>query len=620
MTLPVIPTNLGAFTNDVGYTTMDSMMAVILLMQQQWELVQQQWQQQQAQMQQQIDSLQGILTPPMDVSPWNTSVTNETACESFSWNGETYTQSGIYLHGWTDVDGINNIEALNLTIIRHDTTYLQAEACDSYMWNDITYTESGDYSYRISNRIGCDSIIFLHLTIYNSTHNVITADSCENYTWHGQTYTESGTYTYAYTNADGCASMDTLHLTIHHGTHNVDAVTACESYTWHDSTYTKSGIYTYVYENEYGCASEDTLYLTVHYGTHNVESLNSCGPYEWHGQTYTESGTYTYVYNNEDGCPSMDTLKVVVVLVDEKSCPLAPCVTDADGNMYSTVQIGDQCWMRSNLRTTHYADGTAISTEIEGSGTTPYYYNYSTSVYALEDRGYLYNWPAIMHSQSSSNTNPSGVQGICPDGWHVPSDSEWIQLTDYVSSQSSFGCGGNNAKYAKSLAWQTDWKPYSGSTTCVVSIDLSLNNATGFSAVPAGHYYNRGYVGDRIYAEFWSSTEAWKYTLYDYSFAMERAGAMKSYGFSVRCVLDAETHNVENASTCSTYEWHGQTYTESGTYIYSYNNAINLPSADTLKLTVYHGTHNVETEITCDTSTWHGQIYNQSGIYIHLHG
>ena len=600
-------------TPDLNQLT-DSVMNIILIMQQQW-------QQQQMQMQQQIDSLNEQVSqiPHTENTTWNTSVTNEMVCDSLVWHGETYTESGIYLHGWTDAEGINNMEALNLTVHHPVAEFVEVTACESYSWNGTTYEESGDFQQTFTAASGCDSVVTLHLTIYNGTRNVFAADTCESYVWNGQTYTESGTYTYAYTNAAGCASVDTLHLTIHHGTHNVDIATACESYTWHDSTYTQSGAYTYVYENEYGCASEDTLYLTVHYETHNVESLNSCGPYEWHSQTYTESGTYTYAYNNEDGCPSMDTLKVVVVLVDEKSCPLAPCVTDVDGNMYSTVQIGDQCWMRSNLRTTHYADGTAIPTEIEGSGTTPYYYDYYTSVYALENRGYLYNWPAIMHSQSSSNTNPSGVQGICPDGWHVPSDSEWIQLTDYVSSQSSFGCDGNNAKYAKSLAWQTDWKPYSGSTTCVVSIDLSLNNATGFSAVPAGHYYNRGYIGDRIYAEFWSSTETWKYALYDNSFAMDRAGAMKSYGFSVRCVLDAETHKVENVSTCSTYEWHGQTYAESGTYTHAYTNACGLASVDTLYLTVHNGTHLVEHEVTCDSYTWHGQTYTESGTYTYAY-
>lgn len=238
-----VPTTTSELTNNSGFVTTDQLTILLGTINHRMDSLQTLVSEQNNEisaLSHTVDSLQEILTPPTDITPWNTSVTNETACESFSWNGETYTQSGIYLHGWTDVDGINNIEALNLTIIRHDTTYLQAEACDSYMWNDITYTESGDYSYRISNRIGCDSIIFLHLTIYNSTHNVITADSCENYTWHGQTYTESGTYTYAYTNADGCASMDTLHLTIHHGTHNVDTVTACESYIWHDSTYTKT--------------------------------------------------------------------------------------------------------------------------------------------------------------------------------------------------------------------------------------------------------------------------------------------------------------------------------------------------------------------------------------------
>ena len=551
-----------------------------------------------------VDSLQEILTPPTDITPWNTSVTNETACESFSWNGEIYIQSGIYLHGWTDVDGTNNIEVLNLTIIRHDTTYLQAEACDSYMWNDITYTESGDYSYRISNRIGCDSIIFLHLTIYNSTHNVITADSCENYTWHGQTYTESGTYTYAYTNADGCASMDTLHLTIHHGTYNVDTVTACESYTWHDSTYTKNGIYTYAYENDYGCASVDTLYLTVHYGTHNVESLNACGSYEWHGQTYTESGTYTYAYNNEYGCPSVDTLKVVVVLVDEKSCSLAPCVTDVDGNMYSTVQIGGQCWMRSNLRTTHFPDGTSIlygGNDNPWSNTEPYYYEYS-NCFTLEQRGYAYNWLAMTHGENSSDTSTIGIQGICPEGWHVPTNEEWTQLTDYICVQNNYICDNNNTYIAKALASNTAyWGNSNGTCPCCPSINQNENNATGFNAVPAASYYACYYT-----AGFWSSSFISDRNLYDYRIIQSNEPVVKSLSsynidkrapHAVRCVYDISacgtefegSHNVETDTTCDSYTWHGQTYTESGTYTYAYQNIYGCPSEDTLKLTVYQG-------------------------------
>ena len=563
-----------------------------------------------------VDSLNGYISQTIN-NPWNTSVTNQTSCEAYVWHGETYTQSGVYLHGWTDVDGTNNIEALNLTIIRHDTTYLQAEACGSYIWNGITYTESGDYYHRTSNRAGCDSIIFLHLTIYNSTHNVITADSCENYTWHGQTYTESGTYTYAYTNADGCASMDTLHLTIHHGTHNVDTVTACESYIWHDSTYTQSGIYTYTYENAYGCVSVDTLHLTVHYGTHNVESLNACGSNEWHGQTYTESGTYTYAYNNEYNCPSVDTLKVVVVLVDGKSCSLAPCVTDVDGNMYSTVQIGGQCWMRSNLRTTHYADGTAIPTG-NISSSDPYYYDSQSNRLDLAIRGYHYNQPAVMHNQSFSTANPSGVQGVCPDGWHVPSENEWQQLFTFVGSQVQHVCDNNYIEIAKALASPTGWRD--NGNTCQLGNDVN-NNLTGFTAFPTGQWQNdMSCWGTDFVCTFWSSTAGRPFTP---GTSPQIGNANGYYGFPVRCVYDISacgtefegTHNVETDTTCDSYTWHGQTYTESGAYTYPYKNIYGCASEDTLKLTIHHSTHNVDVRNLFGSYTWYDSIYTEIGTY-----
>ena len=217
-------------------------------------------------------------------------------------------------------------------------------------------------------------------------------------------------------------------------------------------------------------------------------------------------------------------------------------VTDYDGNSYNTVQIGSQCWMKENLRTTHYSDGTSIPAGSSWSQTNPYYYDYSSSGIALAQRGYLYNWLAVMHGASSSTTNPSGVQGICPTGWHVPSDAEWTQLTDYVSSQSGYVCGTNNTYIAKALASSTGWN--TSTTTCAVGNNQSANNATGFSAVPAGlDYGSFGYAGDR--AGFWSATQSSNYSgtaYYHYlnygSRIVSRDNYNKYGGFSVRCLRD----------------------------------------------------------------------------------
>ena len=201
--------------------------------------------------------------------------------------------------------------------------------------------------------------------------------------------------------------------------------------------------------------------------------------------------------------------------------------------------------MRENLHTKHYANGDPIA---EGSGgnsssTNPLYYDYSYSGLGLTlaERGYLYNWPAVMHGASSSNTNPSNVQGICPTGWHVPSDAEWTQLKDYVSSQSQYVCGSTSTYIAKSLASTTGWASTS-TYTCAVGNIPSSNNATGFSAVPAGYYvgsYNDFGGG----ANCWSSTEdnstnAYnRYLLYNLAY-VGRYSTNKRNADSVRCLRD----------------------------------------------------------------------------------
>lgn len=109
-------------------------------------------------------------------------------------------------------------------------------------------------------------------------------------------------------------------------------------------------------------------------------------------------------------------------LGDSLPCPGTPIMVDYDGNIYNTVKIGHQCWMKENLRTTHYADGTELPLGGElASLTEPLYFNYPVGNLTFEERGFLYNWTAIVNGDTSSMTNPSGIQGVCPDGWHVPS-------------------------------------------------------------------------------------------------------------------------------------------------------------------------------------------------------
>lgn len=228
------------------------------------------------------------------------------------------------------------------------------------------------------------------------------------------------------------------------------------------------------------------------------------------------------------------------VNIERQFCPETPTVTDIDDNTYTTVQIGHQCWMRENLRTTRYADGTPISQGGVITSLTIAYWQYPCDSASYKHKyGLLYNWQAVMHGLSSFTAAPSGVKGICPDGWHVPTDAEWTELEDYVGSQSRYVCGNSNRNIAKALASTTDWQ---GSTNpCDLGNSLNSNNATGFSALPAGTFFQDAVHDFGLCAYFWTATSDDAYNAF-YRYlnsglsCLRRNYESKVVYFSVRCV------------------------------------------------------------------------------------
>ncbi|MCR4738224.1 MAG: hypothetical protein K5846_08720, partial [Bacteroidales bacterium] len=232
-------------------------------------------------------------------------------------------------------------------------------------------------------------------------------------------------------------------------------------------------------------------------------------------------------------------------------------LTDIDGNEYATLLLGSQCWMKQNLRTTHFADGTEIALGNTSSDfNSPFRYAPgSESAEVLNAYGYLYNWAAAMHGGTSSSANPSGVQGVCPDGWHLPSDAEWTQLTNFVASNNANVCGGNPTHIAKALASTEMWGNWGTcSVNCLMCTDPSSNNSTGFSALPSGTWNSDGAVGHgtsgytnyghtifRTATEYENNYAAWVREFYNEYAYVGRTAIAKTTGQSVRCLLDCAT-------------------------------------------------------------------------------
>lgn len=295
----------------------------------------------------------------------STSSTTVTECDSYLWNGTTYTTSGVYTHTATNSVGCDSIATLNLTIKHSTDSIIPVTACSSYTWaqTGLTYNTSGLYRDTIANAAGCDSVITLNLTINMPSSATVTATGCGSYVWalNGQTYTTSGSYTHTIPNSVNCDSVVTLVLTMGQANTGIDTQVACETFTWIDGVeYTAStNTPTFTLTNASGCDSVVTLHLTINQNTGStVAPVTICGSYTWplSGQTYTTSGAYTHTIPNAAGCDSVITLNLTI-----HPQPVVTITNNGDGSFVASSTVsGTIAWL--NCTTNTLVPGATTST------------------------------------------------------------------------------------------------------------------------------------------------------------------------------------------------------------------------------------------------------------------
>ena len=216
-------------------------------------------------------------------------------------------------------------------------------------------------------------------------------------------------------------------------------------------------------------------------------------------------------------------------------------ITDQDGNTYNYITYGDQVWTVDNAQMVTYRDGTPIPQVTDQTEWS----NLSTGAWCYYDndpaKGKLYNWYAVM---GIHDTDPNTLnKEFAPAGWHVPSDSEWTTLENYlITNGYNYDGTTTGNKIGKAMASTTGWN--SSTELGAIGNDQSLNNSSGFNAFPEGLRFNYGsFSNEGNNAFFWSSTEnntnfAWlRYLNFNYS-NLSGTNDSKQNGFSVRFVRD----------------------------------------------------------------------------------
>ncbi len=472
----------------------------------------------------------------------------ESACGSYAWKGNTYTQSGAYTWTGTNAAGCDSVVTLNLTIFENTTSTIEVNSCGPYEWNGIVYSKSGAYTHLNS----CASqTLLLHINEITEVNAQINLG--ESYDFNGNAYSETGVYYDTILRATNCDSIVKLNLIVNQNsecgiTTSNDSVCffqECElrlmdfkpsiftikpeliEYAWGGYDF-NFNLLTPIpaYGLISGIGNFNSLEVGVVFGENELPNLANALMVEY---TFSQDGKFGVNFNpdfnidvnkiyyyrafyiaGEDTVFSQN-YQALRFYSNEQFNPRIEYgeLKDIDGNNYKTVNIGNQCWMAENLKTNLFSNGDSLTNDISQS-------------FPQAGNGF-YNHPSIQDERN-----------VCPVGTHVPSNEEWSTLFNYtINDEINYNSGVNTATALQSNLLDNFSPTY-----------FPRTNSSGFSANTLGDYYE----------VFWSSTpydsiqyEGKKIVFYRGTLFSPRAAGLSDFNTGgvasalnrIRCLSDA---------------------------------------------------------------------------------
>jgi hypothetical protein len=583
----------------------------------------------------------------------NCSVIDTSACDSFTWNGFTFTSSGTYFYG---------NDTLHLTINHSstgDTLALVYSPIDWYEYTGLSYTQSVPHTFVGGNVEGCDSVLMLHLMVASQpskTGGTDTVVACDNYTWHGFVITNSGYYSlgnehllltilrgstgdtmavacnsfdwYEYTgittsqslvhtfvggNQYGCDSTVTLHLNIITG--STTTVSACENYAWHGFTFTSTGTY---YDGF------DTLILTVNHASYGDTTAEVCGSFDWYentNMTASQVASHTFVGGNQYGCDSIVSLHLTVfncgttevtacesyvwngfnvsssgVYVNDRDTLILTINLPTTGDTMAGVCSSFSWYEHTNMTASCDVNHTFANGNVNGCDSTvtlhlTIYQCSSTDVEACDS----YTWHGTLYN--TSGTYNDGADTLHLTIKNSTNSVETVTACDnYTWHGTNYTTSNNTATYTTTNAVGCD---------SLVTLNLTINNSANsvetVTACDSYTWHGTNYTTSNNTATYTTTTIAGCDSV-----------------VTLNLTINNSTTGVETVTACDSYTWHGTNYTTSNnTATYTTTNAAGCDSVVTLNLTINYSTNSVETVTACDSYVWNGTTYTVSGIHLH---
>lgn len=244
----------------------------------------------------------------------------DTICSgtTYTWDGRKYTETGVYTHRYSSVEGCDSIVTLYLTVGEHYDIEFNDTICagETYVWNKVKYTTSGTYTQSFVTRYGCDSVVTIHLFVAPIPQEAYVEAICkgEPYRFGGNTLVKPGVYVDTALSMYGCDSITTLTLRIHEPYLIDQYIEVCneDTFTFRGMLIDKPGIYCDSMLTQHGC---DSIYRLIYNKTptylfHSEDTMCVGATYTYRGKEYTKAGTYYDSLTTVSGCDSIYRLEL----------------------------------------------------------------------------------------------------------------------------------------------------------------------------------------------------------------------------------------------------------------------------------------------------------------------